>query len=286
MTRAAIPIPILASIADVARAYDAWIVDIWGVMHNGRHAFAAAGEACRRFRAGGGVVVLLSNAPRPFTAVIGQMASLGVDPAAYDGGVTSGDATRGLIEAWAGRPILHIGPARDLGLFAGLAAPLVPAEAAEGIVCSGFYDDTKETPADYAALFDLLVARGLPMICANPDLVVQRGDTLVYCAGSLAAAYAAKGGKVIYAGKPYLPIYERTFQEIARLAGRPVRKARILAIGDGLDTDLAGAHAAGLASLFIASAVHLPGALDATALAELFALRPFTPIAALPALAW
>jgi HAD superfamily hydrolase (TIGR01459 family) len=284
MTRAAIPI--LTSIAELAPRYDAWIVDIWGVMHNGRRAFEAAGEACRRFRAGGGIVVLLSNAPRPFAAVVGQMATLGVDPVAYDGGVTSGDATRGLIEAWAGRPILHIGPARDLGLFAGLGVALVPAESAEAIVCSGLYDDTKETPADYAALFDRLAARGLPMICANPDLMVERGDTLVYCAGSLAAAYAAKGGAVTYAGKPHLPIYERTFAEIARLAGRPVPKARILAIGDGLDTDLAGAHAAGLASLFIASAVHLPGGLDTPALAALFASRPFAPIAALPTLAW
>jgi len=122
------------------------------------------------------------------------------------------------------------------------------------------------TPADYAALFDRLAARGLPMICANPDLVVERGDTLVYCAGSLAAAYAAKGGKVTYAGKPYLPIYERTFAEIARLAGGPLPKARILAIGDGLDTDLAGAHGAGLDSVFIASAVHLPGELNAQTL--------------------
>ena len=215
MTRAAIPI--LPSIAKLAPRYDAWVVDIWGVMHNGRRAFEAAGEACRRFRAGGGLVVLLSNAPRPFTAVVGHMASLGVDAAAYDTGVTSGDATRGLIQAWGGRPLLHIGPERDLGLFAGLDVRIVPAEAAEGIVCSGLFDDTKETPADYAALFDRLVARGLPMICANPDLVVERGDTLVYCAGSLAAAYAAKGGKVTYAGKPYLPIYARTFAEIARL---------------------------------------------------------------------
>jgi len=124
------------------------------------------------------------------------------------------------------------------------------------------------------------------MICANPDLVVQRGDTLVYCAGSLAAAYAAKGGEVTYAGKPHLPIYERTFAEIARLAGRPVPKERMLAIGDGLDTDLAGAHAAGLASVFIASAVHLPGEFNATTVADLFATRPFAPIAALPALVW
>src|SRR4249919_1899395 len=107
-------IPILSSISQLAPSFDAWIVDIWGVMHNGARAFEAAGEACRRFRAGGGIVVLLSNAPRPFSAVIGHMASLGIDPAAYNGGVTSGDATRGMIEAWAGKSLLHIGPARDL----------------------------------------------------------------------------------------------------------------------------------------------------------------------------
>ena len=200
MTPAAIPI--LASIAELSPTFDAWIVDIWGVMHNGARAFDAAGEACRAFRAGGGIVMLLSNAPRPFSAVVAQMAALGVDPAAYDGGVTSGDATRGLIEAWAGRPLLHIGPERDKGLFAGLDVTLVPAEAAEAIVCSGFWDDTRETPADYAALFERLAARRLPMICANPDIVVERGDKLVYCAGALAAEYAEKGGEVVYAGKP------------------------------------------------------------------------------------
>jgi HAD superfamily hydrolase (TIGR01459 family) len=284
MTRAAIPI--LTSIAELTPSCDAWIVDIWGVMHNGRRAFDAAGESCRRFRAAGGLVVLLSNAPRPFTAVIDHMTSLGVDPAAYDAGVTSGDATRALIEAWAGRRLLHIGPQRDLGLFAGLGVEMAPAEAAEAIVCSGLFDDTKETPADYDALLDRLAARRLPMICANPDLVVERGETLVYCAGSLAAAYAVRGGEVRYAGKPHLPIYERTFAEIARLAGRPVPKERMLAIGDGLDTDLKGAHAAGLRSVFIASAVHLPGELNARTLADLFATRPFAPIAALPALVW
>lgn len=284
MTAAAIPI--LPSIAELASTSDAWIVDIWGVMHNGASAFAAAGEACRRFRAAGGIVVLLSNAPRPFTAVIEHMSRLGVDPAAYDTGVTSGDATRGLIEAWTGRRLLHIGPERDLGLFAGLGVELAPAEAADAIVCSGLYDDTRETPADYEALFDRLAARGLPMICANPDLMVERGDKLVHCAGSLAAAYAASGGEVTYAGKPHLPIYERTFTEIARVAGRPVPKERLLAIGDGLDTDLAGAHAAGLNSVFIASGVHLPGEFNAAVLAALFASRPFAPVAALPALAW
>ena len=284
MTPAAIPI--LSSITELSSPFDAWIVDIWGVMHNGARAFDAAGAACRAFRASGGIVMLLSNAPRPFDAVVGHMAGLGVDPAAYDGGVTSGDATRGLIEAWAGRPLLHVGPEHDKGLFAGLENALVSAEAALGIVCSGLYDDTRETPADYAALFERLAARSVPMICANPDLVVERGDKLVYCAGALAAIYAEKGGEVIYAGKPHLPIYERTCAAIDRIAGSHVPKARILAVGDGVDTDLLGAHRAGLRSVLIASAVHLPGGLDPRTLDALFASRPFRPIAALPALAW
>jgi HAD superfamily hydrolase (TIGR01459 family) len=230
--------------------------------------------------------MLLSNAPRPFSAVIGHMTSLGVDPQAYDGGVTSGDATRGMIEAWGKRPVLHIGPERDKGLFAGLEATPVPAEAAEAIVCSGLWDDTKETPADYTALFDRLATRRLPMICANPDLVVERGAQLVYCAGALALLYAEKGGEVIYAGKPYLPIYERTFAAIDRIRGQPVPKERILAIGDGVDTDLLGAYRAGLQSVLIASAVHLPGGLNSGTLGQLFAERPQHPIAALPALVW
>jgi HAD superfamily hydrolase (TIGR01459 family) len=279
-------IPILPSIAPLASGCDAWIVDIWGVMHNGARAFAAAGEACRRFRAAGGIVVLLSNAPRPFSAVIGHMASLGVEPDTYDGGVTSGDATRAMIEARAGSRLLHIGPERDKGLFEGLDIELSSAASADAIVCSGLWDDTRETPEDYSDLFQSLVARGLPMICANPDLVVERGDKLVYCAGSLAAAYAERGGEVAYAGKPYLPIYQRTFAAIDAIMGAPVPRERILAIGDGIDTDLKGAHAAGLRSVLIASGVHLAGGLDARVLADLFATRPFRPVAALPALAW
>ncbi|HUC46831.1 MAG TPA: TIGR01459 family HAD-type hydrolase [Hyphomicrobiaceae bacterium] len=283
MTPAAIPI--LSSISELSCACDAWIVDIWGVMHNGARAYAAASEACRRFRRGGGIVVLLSNAPRPFRAVVHQLAAVGVDPESYDGGLTSGDVTRGLLEAWSGRSLLHIGPERDKGLFEGLTARLATPDAAEAIVCSGLWDDSSETPANYEALFEVLAARRLAMLCANPDLVVERGNKLVYCAGALAALYAQKGGEVIYAGKPHVPIYERTFATLERLAGRALARERILAIGDGIDTDLLGAHRAGLRSLFIASAVHLPGGLDARTLDELFASRPFRPIAALPALA-
>ena len=141
MTPAAIPI--LPSIAELSPTFDAWIVDIWGVMHNGARASTPRSRPAARFRAGGGIVVLLSNAPRPFTRSSAQMAGSASTAAAYDGGVTSGDATRGLIEAWGGRPLLHIGPERDQGLFEGLDAKLAAAEEAEAIVCSGFWDDTR-----------------------------------------------------------------------------------------------------------------------------------------------
>jgi HAD superfamily hydrolase (TIGR01459 family) len=284
MTRAAVPI--LSSISGLASSTDAWIVDIWGVMHNGARAFDAAAQACRRFRASGGIVLLLSNAPRPFTAVIAQLDTIGVARDAYDGGVTSGDVAREMIADWQRRPLLHIGPDRDKGLFEGFDLHFAAADAAEAVICSGLYDDTKEAPADYADLFAGLVARKVPMICANPDILVERGEKLIYCAGALAAAYQAEGGEVIYAGKPYLPIYERTLALIDRMHGRPVPKERIVAVGDGLETDLKGAHVAGLGSVFIASAVHVPGGLDAGVLDKLFGNRPFAPLAALPALAW
>jgi HAD superfamily hydrolase (TIGR01459 family) len=284
MTRPAIPIQ--SSISSIAPDSIAWLVDIWGVLHNGARSFPAACEACKTFGGRGGIVVLISNAPRPFTAVVPHLTALGVPADAYDTGITSGDVTRGLLEAWRGRRVLHIGPERDLGLFTGLDLSLVAAETAEVVVCSGLYDDTKETPADYADLFDRLLARRLPMICANPDIKVERGGELIWCAGALAADYQAKGGEVIYAGKPHLPIYERALGIIDALAGRPVSKDAVLAIGDGLETDLRGAHTAGLPSVFIASAIHAPGGLSADVLRDLFASRPFAPIVALPALSW
>src|SRR5262245_2006562 len=280
-------IPILTSIAALAAASEAWIVDIWGVMHNGARAHPAAVEACRRFRTAGGAVVLLSNAPRPFSAVVPHMTALGVPPDAYDAGVTSGDATREMVAAaWQGRPLLHIGPERDLGLFAGLDVRLAPAEKAEVVVCSGLHDDARETPADYAGLFQGLLKRDVPMICANPDIMVERGADLLYCAGALAADYEAGGGRVTYAGKPHAPIYARTLAEIARIKDRAVGKDRVLCIGDGIDTDLRGAHGAGLRSVFVASPIFVPNGLDAAGLHDLFAGRPFAPVAALPALAW
>ena len=280
------PIPIVSSVADLAAGTEAWIVDIWGVMHNGARAHPAAGAACREFRRRGGIVMLLSNAPRPFVNVVPHMTSLGVDPEAYNSGVTSGDATRDMIADWQGKRLLHIGPDRDMPLFEGYDVELSKAEAAEAIVCSGLYDDSKETPADYADLLAGLAERRIPMICANPDILVERGEEIIYCAGALAADYEKLGGPVTYAGKPHAPIYDRTMREIARIKGRDVPREKILCIGDGLETDLLGAYNAGFRSVFIASPIFVPDGLDDAVLEKLFAQRPFAPVAAMSALTW
>lgn len=279
-------IPIVSSIADLAATAEAWIVDIWGVMHNGARAHPAAGAACREFRKRGGIVMLLSNAPRPFVNVVPHMTSLGVDPQAYDGGVTSGDATRDMIADWQGKRLLHIGPDRDRPLFEGYDVELSKAEAADAIICSGLTDDSKETPADYADLLAGLARRRIPMICANPDILVERGEEIIYCAGALAADYEKLGGPVTYAGKPHAPIYDRTMREIARIKGREVPREKIICIGDGLETDLLGAYKAGFRSVFIASPIFVPEGLNDSVLEKLFAPRPFAPVAAMTALTW
>jgi HAD superfamily hydrolase (TIGR01459 family) len=279
-------IPIIAGVAGLCGGINAWIVDIWGVMHNGVSAFPEAVEACRRFRARGGTVLLLSNAPRPFPDVIKQLRQLGVADDAYDGGVTSGDVTRGLISAVAGRTFLHIGPERDKGLFEGADVRTVGARDAQAILCSGLWDDTRETPDDYEELFKPLIARGLPMICANPDVKVERGNKLIWCAGALAERYGAMGGDVTYAGKPYRPAYEQAFAEIARLRGTAVEPDAILAIGDGVETDIRGGCEMGLKTVMVASGVYLQEGLSAASLAALFGTRAFAPVAAMPSLTW
>jgi HAD superfamily hydrolase (TIGR01459 family) len=280
-------IPALTSIAELAQGREAWLTDVWGVIHNGVEPFAPACEACTRFRLGGGIVVLLSNAPRPWSAVAAQLDRIGVPRFSWDAIVTSGDAARALVGAWQGRPIFHLGPERDLPLYEGLDAKLGSAEEAEAVSCTGLFDDEIETPDDYAGLLEGFAARALPMICANPDLTVERGAKLVYCAGALAQAYEKLGGKVEYAGKPYLPIYGMVFDTLAKLKGRQVDKAKVLAIGDGIATDIAGAHAAGVDSVFITSGVHVAGAdLNEATLAKLFPGPSPRPIAAMPALVW
>jgi len=282
------PVPLLASLASVGAAYEAWISDIWGVLHNGREAFPAASKACQAYRRQGGTIVLVTNAPRPKHDVVAMMRRLGIPDDAYDAVVTSGDVTRELIRPWQRRAVHHLGPDRQLMIFEGLDVSLVPPAEADVVVCTGLVDDDTETPDDYRDLLAAFRARDIVLICANPDLVVERGERIVYCAGALAEAYEKLGGVVQYAGKPHAPIYEQAFGLIAQRQGRPVPKDRILAIGDGLKTDMAGAHNMGLASVFIGSALHVPHGetLSSVHLHTLFANHPAPPVAAQRALVW
>ena len=286
MSRRPAPIEIIQSVAPLAATTAAWLVDIWGVMHDGVRPFAAACEACRQFRESGGLVMLVSNSPRPREGVAAQLDRIGVPRSGYDAIVSSGDLARTLIETYAGRSVLHLGPDRDLPIFAGIDVDRVGADRADAVVCTGLFDDERETPDDYAETLAACAARGLPMICANPDLAVERGGRLIYCAGALAQAYERLGAEVTYAGKPYLPIYELAFAMLERMRPGSSDRSRLLAIGDGVRTDLAGAAVAGVRSLFVASGVHVTGGLNAAALEALFPSGAPRPIAAMKRLVW
>ena len=268
----------IAGLSDLAGAYDALLCDVWGVIHNGRESFAAACAALARFRAERGPVILISNSPRPHGPVIEQLDGLGVPREAWSRIVTSGDATRVLLAERAPGPAWKVGPDRDDALYAGLGVQFSDLEHARFISVTGPYDDETDEPGDYRDRFRAAVARDLELICANPDIVVQRGDRLIYCGGALAQLYESLGGRVTMAGKPYPAIYELSLAKAAEArsaAGeRPLDPRRVLCIGDGLPTDVRGANARGLDVLFVASGIHGaetlgPDGLNAAAVADL-----------------
>lgn len=239
----------VSGLADIQDGYNVLLCDVWGVVHDGERKSGPAEAALLRARQSGIEVVLLTNSPRLASGVAAQLDALGVSREAYDRIVTSGDATRALIGEGPSR-LFHIGPERDVDILDGLGVELVPEEEAEATVVTGLFDDERETPADYAALLGRLAARGVPLVCANPDIVVHRGPRLVYCAGALGAEYAKLGGSVRLAGKPHRPIYD-----IAR-KGLRHPEPRILCIGDGLFTDVAGAASIEADALFVREGVH------------------------------
>lgn len=247
---------------EISSGYDVIFCDIWGVLHNGVAAFPAASAALVAFRQRGGTVVLITNAPRPSAPIRGQLLKLGVSAEAFDAIATSGDVTVQLIEERIDEPLLHIGPSRDLSLFdaaaeaAGRAPSRVALAEAAYAVCTGLRDDINETAADYESELGKMAERGLTMICANPDIVIHRGDQLIYCAGALARKYAEAGGLVVYAGKPHAPIYKRAVALAEQARGASVPQPRILAIGDGMNTDIAGAVGAGVDALFVTHGIH------------------------------
>ncbi len=253
--------------------------DIWGVVHNGLEAFPEACEALHTFRKQGGTVILITNAPRPADSVQRQLRKLGVADATYDAIVSSGDLTRHFVADHPGRKVFWLGPERDTSIHRGLDPVLAPLEGADYIICTGLMDDETETAEDYRAMMTQARQRKLPLICANPDIVVERGDRLIYCAGAIAELYRELGGDVIFYGKPHRPIYERAMELASERLGEKPKLSRVLAIGDSVRTDLAGSHGFGIDCLFVTRGIHAEDfegivQLDPASVKELFGHPP------------
>jgi HAD superfamily hydrolase (TIGR01459 family) len=253
--------------------------DIWGVVHNGLEAFPEACEALHNFRSHGGTVILITNAPRPADSVQRQLRKLGIADETYDAIVSSGDLTRHYVADHPGRKVFWLGPERDTSIYRGLDPALAPLEEADYIVCTGLLDDETEKAEDYRAMMTRARERKLPLICANPDIVVERGDRLIYCAGAIAELYRELGGEVIFYGKPHRPIYQRAIELAAERRGHAVQLSRVLAIGDSVRTDLAGAHGFGIDCLFVTRGIHAEDfegidQLDPASVKELFGHPP------------
>ena len=287
--------PLIPGLSAVVDRYDGFLLDLWGCIHNGVRPFPGVLDALARLRAAGKRLLVLSNAPRRAAAVAASMARLGIDPALVDGVLCSGEATwqalKDRADPWharLGRRALHIGPERDLSLFEGNGvARVTDPEAAEFVLVTGPTDDAWQLP-EHEEVLQACRARGLAMLCANPDLDVIRGETRLICAGAIAQRYAALGGDVRQHGKPDADIY------VGVLAMLGVRDtARVLAVGDSLRTDVAGARAAGLDAAFIPGGIHAdelgfrPGAApDAAAVAALVGRHGISPTYILPELRW
>ncbi len=270
------PLPTISGLSDLSGRYDAVLSDVWGVIHNGVAAFPEAVEALQKFRQAGGRVVLITNAPRPSAPLIAMLDRLGVPRDAYDAIVSSGDATRVMIEKYRGKAIHHVGPpTEDDALYEGLDLRRTGPEEAEVVVVTDL-DTDDDTPEMYRERAKFWLERKLPMICANPDRVVEHGDQIIYCGGALGDLYAAMGGMVHMAGKPYQPIYEEAFRLAEEAAGRGLDKSRVLAIGDSVRTDATGAAQFGIDLLFITGSIHAAeldafGKPDPQAIADLIA---------------
>ncbi len=275
---------------EIAPGYDGILCDVWGVLHNGVSAWPGAVDALTRFRQQGGRVVLITNSPRRKASVVVQLHDLGVPEGVFDDVVTSGDVTRRLISQ-VDAEVFHIGPDRDLHLFEDLGVQLVELEQAKSVVCTGLNDDRSETPEHYEDLLAQIKDRDLPFICANPDIVVEFGDRLLWCAGALARDYSAIGGSTHIAGKPHNPIYEAAIARLNQAAGKDIPMDRILAIGDGMPTDVAGARDFGLDLLYVSAGIHAADYGDTEnpdpqLLQEFLASNNAAPVAWIPRLKW
>jgi HAD superfamily hydrolase (TIGR01450 family) len=245
----------LDNLTDLDDKYDVILIDVWGVLHNGVSAYKEAAVALAGMREAGKTVILITNSPRRKQGVVAQLETLGITSDSYDEVVTSGELTRRLIEK-APKNVFFLGPDRDLQLLDGLDVERVDKDAAEAIVCTGFFDDEVEKPEDYKDILTEFSAKNLPFICANPDLIVERGERMIPCAGAIAAYYKKLGGEVFVAGKPHSPMYQ-TALEVAQSLRGDVDPSRVIAVGDGVPTDVRGAVDYGLDLIFVAHGIHI-----------------------------
>jgi len=263
------PPAIIESCAELMQAYDVLLCDVWGVIHDGQKAFPEANEALSAFRARGGTVILVSNAPTPSSNVARVLDDKGVVRGAWDAIVSSGDLALTHVGEKGWQRLHHLGPLRrDRSFFEALPGSSVPISDAEAVACTGLVDDRRETADSYRPILEAAGNRSLPFVCANPDLVVHVGPDLLPCAGAIGALYESMGGEVFWAGKPFPVAYETALAEAARLRDRDIDRARVLAIGDSIRTDLAAAAAAGVDALFIVAGIHRDDCLQADRIDE------------------
>ena len=264
---------------DVIGGVEVVLSDIWGVVHNGLESFPEACAALHSYRQQGGVVILSTNAPRPADSVQRQLRKLGVADETYDAIVSSGDLTRNFVADHPGKKLYWVGPDRDSSIHRGLDPAMSDLESADYIICTGLFDDETESAEDYRPTLMTALARKVPLICANPDIVVERGDRLIYCAGAIAELYRELGGEVVFYGKPHRPIYERAMALAAERRGQPAELRHVLAIGDSVRTDLTGALNFGIDCLFVTRGIHSEefagiDQLDPASVRELFGHPP------------
>lgn len=264
---------------DVVGGVEVVLSDIWGVVHNGLESFPEACAALHNYRLQGGVVILITNAPRPADSVQRQLRKLGVADETYDAIVSSGDLTRNFVADHPGKKLYWVGPERDSSIHRGLDPAMSDLDSADYIICTGLFDDETESAEDYRPTLMAALARKVPLICANPDIVVERGDRLIYCAGAIAELYRELGGEVVFYGKPHRPIYERAMALAAERRGASAELRQVLAIGDSVRTDLTGAHNFGIDCLFVTRGIHSEefagiDQLDPASVKELFGHPP------------
>ena len=252
-------INIISKFNQISTRYKSVFCDLWGCLHNGKESFDDSLKALLSFKKNGGIVILLTNAPRPSETVIKQIEKLGITKHYFDGIVTSGDAAQlELFSGKFGHKVFHIGAKRDLSFFeispklfsSPINVNLVDISRASSIVCTGLFNDLVEEPSDYEQIISEGVSRQLPFLCANPDIQVDFGDQRLWCAGAIAEGYKKAGGVSLYFGKPHKPIYDLALKKLHEI-NSSIDKSEIICIGDGIFTDILGGADYDLDTLFV-----------------------------------